>query len=132
MRVMVSLIFLSLFLYGQTINEQIHALEEATAEERVELMNNIKKQLVSMNTERRMLTIGVLREQLEHNNETKDEANTHEQSVTTEENVEDTETSSEPSDAHALNQETIHNQEAPHIHNELHQHEYQHDHSGEK
>ena len=73
MRVLFSLIFLSLFLYSQTINEQIHALQEATPKERVALMNSIKEQLVTMNEEKRMQTIEALREKL-HGSHEVDEA----------------------------------------------------------
>ena len=69
MRVIFSLIFLSLFLLSETINEQIHALEIATPQERVALMNHIKKQLISMNEEKRMQTLGALRAKLQAKNE---------------------------------------------------------------
>jgi len=65
MRVIFSLIFLSLLLLSETINEQIHALETATPQERVELMNHIKEQLISMNEEKRMQTLGALRAKLQ-------------------------------------------------------------------
>ncbi len=74
MRMFCSLIFLSLFLYSENINEQIHALQNATPKERVELMNSIKEQLISMNEEKRIQTLETLRDKLQHNCEAKDKA----------------------------------------------------------
>jgi len=65
MKIIFSLIFLSLFLLSETINEQIHALEDATPEKRVELMNHIKEQLISMNEEARNNTLDALRAKLQ-------------------------------------------------------------------
>lgn len=75
MRMFCSLIFLSLFLYSENINEQIHALQNATPQERVELMNSIKEQLISMNEEKRIETLETLRNKLQHNCEAKHEPN---------------------------------------------------------
>jgi hypothetical protein len=60
-------------LLSQSINEQIQALEEATPEKRVELMNHIKEQLIIMNQEERMDTIHLLKTQLHNENEVKEE-----------------------------------------------------------
>ena len=65
MKFIFSLIVTTVLLFSQTINEQIHALENASPEKRVELMNSIKKQLISMNQEKRMSTINSLREKLQ-------------------------------------------------------------------
>jgi len=132
MRVIFSFILLSLFLSAQPINEQIHALQDATPEERVELMNNIKKQLVSMNAQRRMLTIETLREQLKHKDEIKHEVNDVDH--TAEQVLEDEiETHVEASETQQGREETMtQHEEATHIHNELHQHEYQHEHTAEE
>ena len=88
MRVIFSLIFLSLFLCSQTINEQIHALEDSTPKERVDLMNSIKEQLVSMNEEKRMQIIETLREKLHSNHSTEDEVVIDTEQVKSEHNVE--------------------------------------------
>ena len=69
MRVIFSLIFFSLFLLSETINDQIHALDDATPKERVELMNHIKEQLISMNEEKRTQTLDALRAKLQAKNE---------------------------------------------------------------
>jgi hypothetical protein len=55
-------------LSSQSINEQIQALEEATPEKRVELMNHIKEQLIIMNQDERMETIDLLKSQLHNEN----------------------------------------------------------------
>ncbi len=65
MKIFFSLIVITVLLFSQTINEQIHALEEASPEKRVELMNSIKRQLISMNQEKRMKTIGDLQKKLQ-------------------------------------------------------------------
>lgn len=49
---------------AEDINEQIKSLEEATPQERVELMNHIKEQLIEMNQNERMNTIEKLRSKL--------------------------------------------------------------------
>jgi len=49
---------------AEDINEQIKSLEEATPQERVELMNHIKEQLIEMNQHERMNTIEKLRSKL--------------------------------------------------------------------
>jgi len=69
MRIVFLLIFSSLLLLSETINEQIHALETATPQERVELMNHIKEQLISMNEENRMQTLSKLRAKLQDKHE---------------------------------------------------------------
>ena len=65
MKIFFSLIVTTGLLLSQTINEQIYALEDASPEMRVELMNSIKQQLMSMNQERRMKTIGILQKKLQ-------------------------------------------------------------------
>ncbi len=65
MKTFFSLIVTTGLLLSQTINEQIYALEDASPEMRVELMNSIKQQLMSMNQERRMKTIGILQKRLQ-------------------------------------------------------------------
>jgi len=57
-------VFLSLSIYAETINAQIHALEYATAKERVSLMNSIKQKLVMMNADERVQTLAVLKARL--------------------------------------------------------------------
>ena len=106
MRIFFSLTLLSLFLYSETINEQIHALEDATPKERVRLMNSIKEQLVSMNEEKRMQTIETLREKIEHTSDVEHkmiEIDNHE--------------------------EIVEHVESSHIQDELHQHEQHHEYS---
>jgi len=105
MRIFFSLTLLSLFLYSETINEQIHALEDATPKERVKLMNNIKKQLVSMNAEKRTLTLKTLRKKLQHKSKSSHEINEH---------------------GEVAKKHTSHN-ESSNIDNELHQHEQHHE-----
>ncbi len=68
MKIIFSLICISIFLLSATINEQIHALEDASPKERVALMNHIKEQLIEMNHEERMNTITALQEKLHANN----------------------------------------------------------------
>jgi len=68
MKIIFSLIFLSLSLLSETINEQIHSLETATPQERVALMNHIKEQLISMNEEKRMKALSKLRVKLQAKN----------------------------------------------------------------
>ena len=65
MKLIFSLIVTTVLLFSITINEQIHALENASPQKRVELMNHIKEQLISMNNEKRMKTIGVLQKKLQ-------------------------------------------------------------------
>ena len=106
MRIFFSLTLLSLFLYSETINEQIHALEDATPKERVSLMNSIKEQLVSMNEDKRMQTIETLREKIEHTSDVEHkmiEVDNHE--------------------------EVVEHVESSHIQDELHQHEQHHEES---
>ena len=74
MKLFISLFIITNILFSQTINEQIHALEKASPQERVKLMNNIKKELMNMNEEKRMSTISSLREKLQ----AKHEETTHE------------------------------------------------------
>ena len=77
MKMLFSLIITTVFLFSQTINEQIHALEDASPEQRVELMNSIKKQLISMNQEKRMKTIGDLQKKLQVKHEQRNTETTH-------------------------------------------------------
>jgi len=70
MRVIFSLICMSIMLISDTVNEQIHALENATPTERVALMNKIKEQLIEMNDEERMSTISTLQKKLHIKNKT--------------------------------------------------------------
>ena len=69
MRISILLFIITNILSSQTINEQIHALEKASPQERVKLMNNIKRELISMNEEKRMSTISSLREKLQARHE---------------------------------------------------------------
>jgi hypothetical protein len=55
-------------LFSQTIDEKIQKLEEATPQKRVELMNQIKEQLVLMNQHERMNTIHLLKAQFHNEN----------------------------------------------------------------
>jgi hypothetical protein len=120
MRVIFILIFFSLFLCSQTINEQIHALDKATPTERVALMNSIKEQLISMNTERRMKTIASLQAKLQHKSEEQEVAN-ETQNVHTEETKE---SHSHVKEGHGLEKEMMHKDESVHMQNELHQHQH--------
>jgi len=72
-KVIISLIILSILSLSQTISEQIHALENANIQERVTIMNSIKKQLISMNQEKRLEALKSLRMKLKSK-----ENNTHE------------------------------------------------------
>jgi len=65
MKIVFSFLCMSMVLFSQSINEQIHALEDATPEKRVELMNHIKEQLIAMNHEERMKTIRTLQKELQ-------------------------------------------------------------------
>ena len=65
MKIFFSLIITTVLIFSQTINEQIHALENASPQKRVELMNHIKEQLISMNHEKRMKTIANLQKKLQ-------------------------------------------------------------------
>lgn len=67
MKMIFSLIVTTVLLFSLTINEQIHALENASPQKRVELMNHIKEQLISMNQEDRMKAIGTLQEKIQGN-----------------------------------------------------------------
>jgi len=116
MRIIISLIFSSLFSCSQTINEQIHLLEDATPKERVALMNSIKEQLVSMNEETRIDTINTLRKKLQHNNKT-----SHQNS-----NVNNIQ------DEHTSKREKVHQEEALKLQDELHQHENHQNHISEE
>ncbi len=120
MRIFCSLIFLSLFLYSENINEQIHALQNATPQERVELMNSIKEQLISMNEEKRIQTLETLRDKLQHNSEAK-----HEEHEVKNEMTNHRESVKEH---HALHEDMCEHEDASHIHqNELHQHREHHE-----
>jgi len=86
MKIIFLFLFLSLSIYAQTINAQIHALEHASPKERVSLMNSIKKKLVMMNEDERVQTLGVLKARLhrgrgkEHNDTPRREnINSHEE-----------------------------------------------------
>ncbi len=68
MKIIYSVLIVCSLLNSQSINEQIQALEEATPEKRVELMNRIKEQLIIMNQDERMETIGLLKSQLHNEN----------------------------------------------------------------
>ena len=114
MRVIFILIFFSLFLWSQTINEQIHALDKATPKERVALMNSIKEQLISMHTEKRMKTIETLQEKLQHKNEHKQEVKIDDKN----------EAHSDIKEGHDIVKEMMHKDESAHMHNELHQHQH--------
>lgn len=64
MKIIFSWIVISILLFADTINEQIHALENASPTQRVALMNQIKSQLVSMNEKKRKNTLSKLRKKL--------------------------------------------------------------------
>ena len=65
MKIFISLFILSNILFSQSTNDKIHALEKASPQERVRLMNHIKKELMNMTEEKRMRTIHSLREKLQ-------------------------------------------------------------------
>jgi len=65
MKIIFSFIFITLLLFSQTINEQIHALENANPAKRVALMNSIKQQLINMKQEKRLKIITVLQKKLQ-------------------------------------------------------------------
>jgi len=69
MKIIFLFLFLSLSIYAQTINAQIHALEHASPKERVSLMNSIKKKLVMMNEDERRQTLGILKAKLHRRRE---------------------------------------------------------------
>jgi len=73
MKIIYSLLIVCSLLSSQSINEQIQALEEATPEKRVELMNHIKEQLIIMNQDERMETIDLLKSQLHNENSVAEE-----------------------------------------------------------
>ncbi len=122
MRIFCSLIFLSLFLYSENINEQIHALQNATPQERVKLMNSIKEQLISMNEEKRIQTLETLRDKLQHNSEVRHESNEVKNEMTNHMEIVEERSSHE---------NMFEYEEASHMQNhELNQHrEYQEEHS---
>jgi hypothetical protein len=120
MRVIFILIFFSLLVWSQTINEQIHALDKATPKERVALMNSIKEQLISMNTERRMKTIASLQSKLQHKSENKEEGHEPKNLHTKETKERD----SHSKEGHDLEKKMMHKDESLHIQNELHQHQH--------
>ncbi len=125
MRVIFILIFFSLFLWSQTINEQLHALDKATPKERVALMNSIKEQLVRMNTERRMKTIETLQDKLQHKNAHQE--NAHQEELPEHNNIEiddKNEAHSDIKESHDVAKEMMHKDESVHMHNELHQHQH--------
>lgn len=68
MKIIYSVLIVCSLLNSQSINEQIQALEEVTPKKRVELMNRIKEQLIIMNQDERMETIGLLKSQLHNEN----------------------------------------------------------------
>lgn len=104
MKIIFSLIVTTVLLLSQTINEQIHALEDASPEKRVELMNHIKEQLVSMNQEERMNTISILQEKLQGSHEQNPKE--HQENI----EKETQEHSNEPTEFHPLEQHEIHEQ----------------------
>lgn len=58
---LVAVIVSTALLYGaDSINTQIEAIQKASPQERVELMNKLKLQLASMNEEERAKAIGML------------------------------------------------------------------------
>jgi hypothetical protein len=87
------------------MNEQIHALSLANTEERVALMNTIKKQLISMNEAKRVEIIEKLRENLEDKLE-------HE--------VQDTMHEEKGIEEHTAQVEISNHEEEFHFHHELH------------
>ncbi len=125
MKIFFSLIVTTVLLLSQTINEQIHALENASPEKRVELMNHIKEQLISMNHEERMNTISLLQEKLQGNHE----QNIQEHQDTIEETKEQQPTNENSTEFHPLEQHEIdeqinvsHNKGST-VHQELQQYE---------
>lgn len=50
---LLSLFFLIPLYAGESVNDQIEAIQKASAQERVELMNRLKLQIASMNEEER-------------------------------------------------------------------------------
>jgi len=109
MKIIVLFIFITLLLFSQTMNEQIHALEYATPEKRVALMNHIKEQLITMNHKERMKTIHTLQKKLQVKHE-----NQSHQSHSDENKL-------EPYERHEQSQEE--HQRDSHLHQEVHQHE---------
>jgi septal ring factor EnvC (AmiA/AmiB activator) len=113
MRIFSLLILINTLLFSQTINEQIHALEDASPEKRVELMNHIKEQLITMNQEERMKTLNTLRAKLQP---TKQSSSEHQrESSPTSEHLNSLE-------HHEIQEQMLHHQgESLEIHQELHQ-----------
>lgn len=59
----------TLFANGQTsVDQQIAAMQQATPQERVKLMNQFKQQLANMNADERAKSITQLREQMQQKN----------------------------------------------------------------
>jgi len=65
MRIVFTFLIFCTILFSQTINEQIRALQDISPRKRVEMMNNIKKQLIQMNQKQRNKTISDLRKKLQ-------------------------------------------------------------------
>jgi len=69
MRVLFILVIISVIGFPQTINEQIKVLKNASPQKRVELMNHIKKQLITMNQKERLQAIHILKAELQSKTE---------------------------------------------------------------
>lgn len=61
---LITIVLSTLLLKADTINEQIEAIQKATPQERVELMNALKKRLASMNEEERANAINTLQTEI--------------------------------------------------------------------
>jgi hypothetical protein len=110
--------FLPLLLSAETINEQIHALQNATPQERVELMNSIKEQLISMNENKRMATLASLREKLQQKDKSDlsvehDESNILQEHLSHDEHLEHIETTTHLNETihEEVHEEIDHNEE---------------------
>ena len=126
MKTIFSLIVTTVLLLSQTINEQIHALEDASPEKRVELMNHIKEQLVSMNQEERMSTISILQEKLQgsHKQNPKEPQNNREEETQEQQHTHETSTEFHPLEQHEIHEQiNVSHNKGSALHQELQQHE---------
>jgi len=81
MKIIFLSVFLSLFIYAQNINTQIHALKHATPKERVALMNSIKQKLVMMNEDERVQTLSVLKARIHRERGEEHNDNQHNENI---------------------------------------------------
>ena len=79
MKAIFLVIFITILTFSQSINEQIKALQDATPQKRVDMMNEIKRQLIEMNQEERSSTIEKLRARMDVKHEQNCEASMSEQ-----------------------------------------------------